>query len=146
MWVSTLLRRFFYRRQRNSRFIEKQMRNMTVKFQDTWKVCDMAQNYYLDEALLDIQEFASLRNYHFQLVDGLDVLLHDPNVRGHTEFPLQIESLKRSGAFIVMHASENYDVGFGFMRSGQWNPSDSRKSFPFYDYEICAFPEIWASA
>ncbi|UMM40420.1 hypothetical protein L5515_017062 [Caenorhabditis briggsae] len=63
---------------------------------------------FLEESMVEIREFSEIRNYHFQLVDGLNLLLCDPNVKTHDEFPLQIESLKRSGAFICMHANENY--------------------------------------
>uniref|UniRef100_A0A1I7U165 PRORP domain-containing protein n=1 Tax=Caenorhabditis tropicalis TaxID=1561998 RepID=A0A1I7U165_9PELO len=62
-----------------------------------------------DETVMKIRRFSKIRNFHFQLVDGLNLLLYDPKVQNHMEFPLQIESLKRSGAFMVMHANENYN-------------------------------------
>ncbi|EFO89871.1 hypothetical protein CRE_07249 [Caenorhabditis remanei] len=63
----------------------------------------------MEEYMFDIEEFSEIRNYHFQLADGLDLLLCDTKVQNHIEFPLQIESLKRSGAFIILHANENYN-------------------------------------
>ncbi|CAI2356484.1 unnamed protein product [Caenorhabditis sp. 36 PRJEB53466] len=62
-----------------------------------------------DEKLIRLRMFTKVRDRHYELVDGLNILLIDPKVQVHKEFPQQIKGMKRSGAFMILHASEDYD-------------------------------------